>query len=95
MESLKKLNKDKTKVIKTLIKGYQRAPGPGGIKGLKKFKNDGVESNDPTPKKLSPKFLEIPDLPKVHLIGGASRPVYQPEIPRFGEGSDLDVTETG
>ena len=31
----------------------------------------------------------------MHLIGGASRPVLEPEVPRFGEGSDLDVTETG
>ena len=55
MESLNKLNKDKTKVIKKLIKGYQRAPGPAGIKGIKKFKNDAEESNNPTPKKLTPK----------------------------------------
>jgi len=48
-ESLNKISK--TKVIKTMIKGFQRAPGAAGIKGLapKKKKGYASDDDDPTP----------------------------------------------
>mgnify|MGYP006893258223 CR=1 FL=1 len=44
-ESLNKLNK--TKVIKSMIRGFQKPLGPGGIKGLKKKGYESDSNNTP------------------------------------------------
>ena len=70
-DSLNKLSK--AKVIKSMIKGYQRPLGAGGIKGLapKKKKGYASDDDDPTPKKLTPIGTLTGSLPKIHLTGAA------------------------
>ena len=91
----------KTGVIKSLIKGYQKPAklGPSGIRGLARKGSSPSDSDNPSPKRI--KESGVHKMKSNKFNGNAKskiereKRIMEAKIPRMGDGSDVDVTETG
>ena len=84
-----------------MIKGYQKPAklGPNGIRGLTRKGSSPSDSDNPSPKRI--KESGVHKMKSDKFNGKAKyrfdreRRILEAKIPRMGDGSDVDVTETG